>query len=327
MKRYLTYLFVLLILTVLAVSVSAGSDLDYPTRNINVIIPYGAGGGTDTQFRIIMSKIEKVLGVTMVPKNIAGAGGTIGTRELAESDPDGYTIGFYGPSQVISAAYKDLGFTNADFIPLFGFAETPFTIITKDEKLNTTEKFVEYAKENPGMVTISCVGDTHLINVLAFEQAAGIDLAVVPCNSGAEGLNLVMGGHVHTAIAPPQFAISAEEQGGSIIGSFSKERMDTLPHVPTFYESGIDLSFVVTTLRIFVVPAGTPEPIIDILVEASREVAEGAEGEDIKEKLTNLGAIYIYRSGAELRDYFEKNSEKITTFVIENKNLFLAIER
>jgi len=325
MKRYLTYLFVLLILTVLAVSVSVGSDLDYPTRNINVIIPYGAGGGSDTDGRLAISKIEKVLGVSMVVKNVTGAAGAIGVRELTESDPDGYTMGFFNiADMMIRQGYvDDLGFTTADIIPLFGFSDTPYEIITKDEKLNTAEKFIEYAKENPGMVTISRVGDAHLANVLELEKRAGIVLSIVPVESGAEGLNLVMGGHVQAAVVAPQFAISAEEQGGSIIGVFSEERIDRLPHVPTFYESGIDLGFVVTSLRLFHVPAGTPDSIIDIIVEASIKVAEGPEGEDLKEKLTNIGGVYNYRSGAELKDYVEKLGKKITPFVKENKNLFL----
>lgn len=325
MKRYLTYLFVLLTLTMVAVSVYAGSALDYPTRNITVIIPYGAGGGTDTDGRLIISKLEKVLGVSMIVKNVSGAGGTIGVRELTKSDPDGYTIGLFNlVDMMIIQGYSDnLGFTTADFIPLFGFTATPFEVITNDEKLNTAEKFIEYAKENPGKVTISHVGDAHLANVLELEKSAGIDLATVPVESGSESLNMVMGGHVQVGVVATQFAISAEEQGGSIIGVFSEERMDTLPHVPTFYESGIDLGFVAKALVCFSVPAGTPDSIIDILVEASRKVAEGPEGEDLKGKLTKIGSLYIYSSGAELKDNMEKLDEKITPFVKENINLFL----
>ena len=325
MKKYLICFLVLPIFIVLTLAVFAESEIDYPQRTITVIIPYAAGGGSDTDGRLAISKLEKVLGVPMVVKNVTGAGGTIGVRELTQSDPDGYTMGFYNAADMmIRQGYQDdLGFTTDDCIPLFGFADTPYGIITNDEQINTPKKFVEFAKENPGVITISTVGDAHLTNVLELQRSTGIDLTIVPVSSGAEGLNLVMGGHIKAAVVAPQFAISAEEQGGSVIGVFSEERIDTLPHIPTFNESGIPLDFVVSSLRLIQVPAGTPEEIIDILVEASIEIAEGPEGEDLKEKITNIGGLYNYRSGKELREYVKMLSEKIVPFVEENKDLYL----
>lgn len=292
---------------------------DYPSSDVQVIVPYGAGGGTDTFARVVGNPLEEALGQSVVIINRPGAAGETGMTAIAEGKPDGYNLGFLSfPDNLILPLYKETSYNNDQFNYLASFTgSSTILVLKKDSPFETLEDFINYAKDNPGDLTVSVSGDGHIYNMMQLEQQANIDLTPVMYSGGGDNLNAVLGGHVDAAILAQQFAIQTGDQGLKTIAIAGEDRAEFLPDVPTFKEEGFDID--VTLSRILVAPSDTPQEIIDILVERLKDVGND---EVLRKTVEETGETYKFRSGPELIEYLKKQSERIKNVIEGNEDAF-----
>lgn len=292
----------------------------YPSKKIQIIVPYGAGGGTDTLTRIVTSYLEKELGQTIVVINRAGAKGETGMAEAQKARPDGYHLGIISyPSNVIMAGYKKTRYDIAKMVELASFTADPTALsVKKDSPFKTLEDLIAFAKKNPKKLTVAVSGEAHVYSVMQLEQEAGIAVTTVMHKSGSKAMNAMLGGHVDAAFISLQWCLAAQPQGCPIFGVASDERTANAPDIPIFKELGYDVECVMS--RLLIAPKGTPADVLQKLTQACDKVGQSAE---LAEKVNKAGAIFKYRSGQKMLDYFKKSNEKILKLVGENKDAFL----
>lgn len=299
---------------------SQEKENSYPTRPIEVIIPYAAGGGTDINARLVASYWQKKLGQPVVIVNKTGGGGAIGDREIAHAKPDGYSLGClsYPDSPVLVAAKgAEAGFKNEDYILLGDFTRTPDVLAVKKGGLfKTLQEFIDYAKKNPGKITVSVPGDAHKLAVMLIEEEYGIDLNPVMFKSGGEAMNNLLGGHVMATVCASQFALPSLDKIEPLAITGEK-RLDKIPKVPTFKELGHNIP--IEMMRIFVAPQGVPEPILKKLRTTLMELGQNKEFID---KVNASGEVYGALFGSDLEKYYNDTNAKISSTVAKFKDQF-----
>ncbi|KJS19276.1 MAG: hypothetical protein VR72_19950 [Clostridiaceae bacterium BRH_c20a] len=294
--------------------------IDYPKGNIQAIVSYSAGGGTDTTARVVGGFLEKELGKSVIIVNKPGAKGELGMTEFQNGKADGYNLAFISyPDNIVMSSYKDTSYNNDKFKYIAAFTKSPTVLVVKkDSPFNTIEEFVKYAKENPGKISVAVGGDGHIYSVAQLEQAAGIKTQIVNFTSGSKAMNAAVGGHTDAAFVAIQFGLAAIDQGCTVIGIASDERSEKIPDVPTFVEKGLDVQVMMS--RILTTPIGTPEDVVNIIKTAADKVGKNKE---LIEKLSNTGEVVKYMSGAELDEFIKKSDSKVKEIVTANKDYFL----
>lgn len=179
-------------------SATAGYSADFPTRPITVVVPFSAGGSTDIQARLVSSFWQKHLGQPIGVENKPGGGGAIGIREVLRAKPDGHTIGCgMFPDSIIQVALKgeETGFKNEDLRLLGSFSNNPGAMmVMKDGPFKKFGDFVDYAKKNPGKLTVSISSPTWMLHLIELEDAFGIKINAIMFKGGAEQVNALLGG-------------------------------------------------------------------------------------------------------------------------------------
>jgi len=299
---------------------STAAAAEYPTKPIQVIVPYAAGGGTDIVARLIAHFAKDSLGQPIVIVNMPGAAGALGHREIANAEPDGYTLGMLSyPDSAINPKGASAGFRNEDFIPLATFTRTPSVLaVRKDGPFKNFQEFVAYAKKNPRKITVAVGGQAHLLCVILIEQAMGIDLNAVMFKGGSEAMKTLMGGHTMTAIAASQYiAKDAEAKGVLAVALTGDTHQEAFPGVPTFKELGLDVP--IDMMRIFCVPKGVSPVIQQKLTTA---VVKLDKNNDFIDKVKGSGEIYNPLFGKELQEYYRKSSSLLSVTVEKFKAKF-----
>jgi tripartite-type tricarboxylate transporter receptor subunit TctC len=245
----------------------AATAQEYPTRTISVVVPFAAGGPTDTVARLIAQSMTKSLGQTVIIENVAGAGGTIGVEKVARSKPDGYTLLLMhiGISTAPSL-YRNLRFDpQKDLEPIGLITDVPMTFIAKkDFPPKDMKELISYVKANKDKVTYANAGvgaASHLCGML-FMTAIGTDLTTVPYKGTGPAMTDLIGGQVdfmcdQTTNTTPQI------KGGKVkaYAVTTKTRVKSLPELPTVEEAGLK-GFEVAVWHGLWAPAGTPKPAI-----------------------------------------------------------------
>ena len=262
---------------------------DYPTGPVTIVVPFSAGGPTDTVTRLVGEPMSKSLGQQVVVQNVGGAGGTLGATQVAKAAPDGYTLLLHhiGMSTAPSL-YPDLAFDPvADFAPIGLVTSVPMTIIArKDFPPTTLEELIAYVKDNADSVTYANAGigaASHLCGML-FMAAIDVELVTVPYQGTGPAITDLIGGQVDF-MCDQTTNTTGRILGGDVkaYAVTSPERLANLPDVPTTAEAGLpDL-----TLGIWhglYAPAGTPEPALAKLEAALQAaVADPTVGERFAE--------------------------------------------
>ena len=272
-------------LILVALSLPAAAQ-DYPTRPITLVVPYAAGGGNDAMARIVADKMSRTLGQQIVVENRAGAGGTIATRQVAKSAPDGYTlvIGGTGTLAVNPTLYANVGYDpRKDFAPvgLIG-ASALVVLVHPSVGAKSIPELIELARREPGKLTYASAGvgsGIHLGTVL-FEHMAGVKLTHVPYRGSGPALTDLIGGHVaiYFSSLPPAVQLIKDGKVRALAVTGSK-RANALPDLPTVAEAGLPGYESVLHYGI-VAPAGTPRPIIDKLNAALREAVAAPDTQE-----------------------------------------------
>jgi putative tricarboxylic transport membrane protein len=298
-----------------------GQEIKFPTKPITMVVPYTVGGATDVEARIVASFWKKKLGQSVLVENKAGGGGAIGHREIKRSKPDGYTVGCTAwPDGAVQIARKGegIGFRNEDFALLGAFSTAPGAVtVRKDGPFKNFKDFVEYAKKNPGKLTIAVAGDIWLLHVIEIEEAFGVKLNAIKFKGGGEVLNALLGGHVMSIMAGVHFPIQGADKGIIALAVTAGERVDKLPNTPIMRELGHDIAYELK--RIFVAPAGIPKPVFKKLASTLMELDKDPE---FVEKYRAMGQIYKPSFGSELEKTYREANQRIKVKVEKYKNQF-----
>jgi len=242
---------------------------DFPSAPITLIVPWSAGGGSDTSMRLVAEAAEKHLGQPVVVVNRPGAGGAEGTRAIASADPDGYTIGMVG-SGVIARHY---GNPNAndyhDLQPLVFFGADPGALTAHPSTgFTSVADFVEAAKAEPGGIINGNdqPGGSSYIVISVLENELGVEVTKVPYEGYAPTVAALLAGEIQTATVPVPDVIEHHKNGDLVLlGVVDSTRHFLAQDVPTFQEQGYDVVF--GSWRMLVAPKGVPEDRLAALEE------------------------------------------------------------
>ncbi|MDH5265535.1 MAG: tripartite tricarboxylate transporter substrate binding protein BugD [Betaproteobacteria bacterium] len=282
--------------TLVACSVAFAQD--YPHRTITIVVPFAAGGPTDTVTRLVAQSMTKTLGQTVIVENVAGAGGTIGTNKVAKATPDGYTLLlFHIGISTAPALYRNLPFNPlTDFEYLGLITDVPMTFIgRKDFPPKDMKELIAYVKANKDKVTYANAGlgaASHLCGMLLM-AAIQTDVTTVPYKGTGPAMADLIGGQVdfmcdQTTNTIPQI------KGGKVKGYAvtTPARVNVLPDLPTVQEAGIK-DFHVGVWHGLYAPKGTPKPALAKLNAALRAALKDPA---VISKFADLGTVPVPES-------------------------------
>lgn len=300
--------FLMCICTLIFISSVSYADENFPTKEIEIICPYGAGGGLDVNLRVMSAEAEKVLGVPVLIINKPGAGGAIGFLEGAKAPADGYTLQGITPSVINLQYVADVGHDLKSFDPVILTTASPATITVKtDAPWDTLEEFLDYCRENEGLVTAANSGPGGLWHVCAVgvEAATGVKFTHVPYNSGPTAATAVAGGHCDVCTVSYGELVPFVKGGQLKVLAVASPERGVDPNIPTMKELGYDVDLGVWWGAM--APAGTPREIIDILYQAFEK---GAKSPEFKRYIENGSLDYRLMDPDEMKVFLEKEDTK-----------------
>jgi len=305
---------------------NAAVAADYPARTVTLVVPYPPGGGVDAMARVVAAKLSDALHQQFIVDNRPGAGGTIGTRVVAQAAPDGYTLllGHTGTISINPSLYTHAGYDpRKDFAPIGLVASMPVALLAHPSfSAKSIAEFIATAKAQPGKLNLgtSALGTGGYMCAELFKAEAGIDVAIIPYKGTAPVMNDLLGGHVPIAfgVLPPALG---NIQAGKLraIAVTSKKRFSLLPDVPTFDESGLP-GFEAVLHYGVLAPAGTPKEIVDRLSEELRKLVDNP---DVQTQIHNEGGDPMTSTPAEYTADIDKEEKKWSGLV---KKLGLKVE-
>ncbi|AUL48173.1 ABC transporter substrate-binding protein [Bordetella trematum] len=274
---------------------AGGAQAKYPDHPVNMVVPFAAGGPTDNVARSLAEAMRPALGETIVVENKGGAGGTIGTTQVARAAPDGYQILLmHAGFSTAPSLYKNPGYDPyKSFAPIGLVVDVPMTIVARsDFPADNIQELVEYVKKNPDKVSLANAGigaASHLCGVMLAE-ALGVDLLTVPYKGTAPAMNDLLGKQVdilcdQTTNTTPQIT-SGKIKAYAVT---SLERVPTLPDLPTMDESGFK-GFEVGIWHGMWAPKDTPPEIQKKLQEA---LQAGLADPRFQDRMRQLGASVL----------------------------------
>jgi tripartite-type tricarboxylate transporter receptor subunit TctC len=279
-------------LTASLFSLSAQAAEPFPTKSIQVVIPF-APGDTDNMLRPFLDKMGEFLGQPVLLTYKAGAGGGVGAGTVATSKPDGYTL--VGTSQgsivVVPLFNKEVKYTTESFAPIASLSEGGFMLLVRsDSQWKNLKELIDYSKQNPKKInftTSGAMGVTHLLAEI-FANEAGVQWTHIPEKGSGPAVTALLGGHVEmtsSAVAPALSHIRA----GTLrpLATFGENRLKAFPDVPTFKELGYKIAspgyYGISA------PAGTPPEVVDAIYQAAKKATDKYQ-KQIGENLGGFGA-------------------------------------
>lgn len=292
---------------VAAAAAFAAQAQDYPLKPVRIVVPFAPGGVADNSARVVAEPLGQRLGQQVVVENRPGASGNIGTQQVAQAAPDGYTLllGFDGTMVINPHVFPKTGFdTLKDFAPVTKLGDATLILVAHPSVgARTLQEVIQLSKTRPLAYGTSGTGGTpHLAGEL-LKQRTGAQLEHVPYKGGGPAVTDVVGGQiplVFTAIASAQQYVRTNRLVG--IGVPGAKRSSALPDVPTFQESGVD-GFDVSSWTGIFAPAATPRAVIERL---QKELAVVLQSQFVKERYAVLGIEPVGNSaqefGVQVRD-------------------------
>jgi tripartite-type tricarboxylate transporter receptor subunit TctC len=270
---------------------------DFPTKEVQIIVPWSAGGATDLIFRALAASSEKYLGKAVVVVNRPGGGGAVGYTEAAQAPPDGYTlVSAITPLTILPHTVKT-AFTYKSFAPIINVSMDPSMFLVKsDAPWKDLKEFLNYAKQNPDKITVGnsgAGGGVHLV-ALAFQKAAGVKFNHIPFPGGGPSVTALLGGHINAvSVSPPEGIAQVQAGKLRIIALFAEKRLAMFPNVPTVKEQGVN--FVMGMWRGLAAPKGTPPDVIKKLLDVFKK---GMETPTFKKSAADM-AVTVHYLGPE----------------------------
>lgn len=264
---------------------------DYPTQSIRMIVPFGPGTSTDTVARVMANAMSESLGKSIIVENKAGAGGTIGTEQVARSSPDGYTIlmGTVGTHAINKTLYKKLGYDPIkDFVPIGLVGQTPTLLIVKADSPFHSLGDLAAAASKPGGISFGSAGNGtsgHLAGELLKARLGG-EMTHVPYKEGGMAVTDVISGQTQFMFYHPAATLPHIKSGKlRALGVSSATRSTSTPETPTIAEQ-IDKAFDLVAWFMIYAPAATPAPVVNTLQKA---LHTALSTQAVQTKLSNQG--------------------------------------
>jgi len=272
---------------------AVGAQQQYPNRNISMIVPFAAGGPTDTVARVLAQAMGKPLAQTVIVENRPSAGGILGPEQVKNAKPDGYTILIHHIGMATTPTlYRKLRYDPLNDFEYIGLInEVPMTIVAKPQmQAKNLQEFLEYIKKNKDKVTYANAGigaASHLCGML-FMSAIQTDILTVPYKGTGPAMNDLLGGQVDFMCDQTTSTTSQIKAGKvKVYGITAPKRVESLPEVPTLQEQGLKGADVAIWHGLYA-PKGTPKPALDKLVSAMQEALKD---ENVRKRFSELGAV------------------------------------
>ena len=308
-----------LVLAILQLLLGGTAMAQYPDKPLRIILPFASGQGTDVATRLVMAEVSKKLGQPIVIDNRPGAGGVIAIQAVQKAAPDGYTsLGFSssflsnGVLQKAALPY-DL---QRDFTPILRTVDSSVVLVAHpDVPVRTLADVLDMARRLPDGLPIGTGGiaTTMHIALEILKQRANVNLVHVPYKGDPPAVNDVMGGQLKFTIAGFAAALPHIRAGKlRPIAISSASRIEALPDIPTIAESGFP-GFELIGWLAYMVPAGTPQPVVDKLYTVIRTTIEEKE---VRDRMANLG-MFVSRNQkpADFKNYVSESQTKIETAI------------
>jgi tripartite-type tricarboxylate transporter receptor subunit TctC len=288
----------------------------YPDKNITVVVPFSAGGPTDTVTRMIAEPMAAKLGTKIVVQNVEGAGGTVGAGQVARDKPDGYSVLMHHIGMSTAPAlYQDLDYKPLESFEMVGLVtEVPMTVVArKDFAPATLQDLVTHVKANANKVTLANAGigaASHLCGLL-FQTAAGVKLQEVPYDGTGPALTDLVGGQVDF-MCDQTTNTTGQISAGKVkaYAVTTPERVKSLPNLPTATEAGLP-QLKVSVWHGLYVPAGTPQEIVQKLSEALKAALADQK---VIDQMAKLGTAPVPASAATPQAHRAKLQEQLGTW-------------
>jgi tripartite-type tricarboxylate transporter receptor subunit TctC len=253
----------------------------FPERDITLVCPWAAGGGTDTLARTLVKNGKKYFGVNMNVVNRVGGTGVVGMNSVATSRPDGYTVGVitFHLSAYRLMGLSELSFRDFDLIALLNRSPAGLSV-KADSQFKTLKDLVEYVKANPGVVTLGHAGPGQAWHLAAasLSQKYNLKFTYVPFDGAAPTRTALVGGHISVAATGMDEVLQFyKTKQVRILGANSPTRHPAFPDVPTFTEAGYPIESPIFDWRGLGVAKGTPPEVLKVLRDGFRKAAEDPE--------------------------------------------------
>ena len=270
---------------------ATGALAAYPDHPITLVVPFGAGGGTDIPARLLAGMMEKRLGQPIVVQNVSGAGGTLGVAQVAAAKPDGYTLGYVPTGTMcLQPHVMKLPYGTDAFDFIGTSVSQPVVLMTaKNAPWKNINEFIEMAKKNPNkyVVGITATGNMTHVPMLQFAEHFGLKLRFIPYRSGGEIFKDIMAGRTHLHADAPASLSTFDVYG---LVQFADERSENLSDIPTTKELGMDARF--SHWQGVIAPRGLPKDVLRTLETAMSEVVNSeAFQQEAKKRVDEL---YMY---------------------------------
>ena len=314
-------------MTLLLASLSgAALAQQYPSGPITIVVPFTPGGSTDILGRLAAEVLQSHFRQSVVVENRTGGGGTVGTRQVAKAEPDGYTLmlAHTGTISINPSLYANAGYDpRKDFAPIGLIGSMPVALIAHPSfPAKTVADVIAIAKREPGKLNFgtSAVGTGGYLTAEYFKSVAGLDMTIIPYRGTAPLMNDLIGGHVPVSfgVLPPAIG---NIQSGSLraIAVTGTRRFSLLPDVPTASESGLP-GFDAVLHYGLIAPVGTPRPIIERL---NKELRALAESDLVKQRIQAEGGDAMTSTPEEYAKDIDQEETKWSTLI---RKLNLKVE-
>lgn len=281
---------------------------DFPAKPVTIVVPFAAGGGTDITTRTLAGPMAEALGVEIVVKNTAGAGGTIGTAETARAKADGYTIGMMPVGPMTTQPHlRKLPYDPGSFDYICQAYSAPSSLVVKkDSKFNSLSEMLAFAKENPGKLNygVQAVGSIPHVAGLGLASATGAEFTFIPYKGSAPTFKAMLDGSVDMFVAHISFLTKNSDQVKSL-AMFTSERVSTAQDLPTSGDQGVPLHFPIWGG--LVAPKGIPAEAKEKLQAAC---AAGMNSDGFKERMGQLRTPISFMGGDEFKAFVQSEYAK-----------------
>lgn len=300
-----------LLAALLAIVVSViPAAAEYPEKPIKIVVGYGAGGSVDAVSRILAERLSQRLGQQVVVENMPGGGTVVATQALAGAQPDGYTLMMADIALGAKPALmKDLPYdTLKDFQTIVEVAALPSVLaVRKDTKAENLSQLVDLAKASPGDLNYGSAGIGSMMFLASelFKAQTKTDIVHIPYASAAEGTVALIAGDIDILIAAAP-AMLPQKDKLRFLAVSNKERLDTLPDVPTFKEAGL-ADFDVQNWQGLIAPKGVPA---EVVARINKETNAVLQESDVRERLGKMGMVVTGGTPEEFRDFLAAEYEK-----------------
>jgi len=287
----------------------------FPSRPIQFIIPWAAGGGGTVNAQALQPHFEKAIGGSIQIVNKPGGGGTIGWNYVANAAPDGYTVGVTNQSFILTQYTTRTGVSFKKLDPITMVIDMPAALAVKmDAPWKTFKEFINYAKANPEKVQMgnSGLGANYHVSALGIEMVTGVKFTHVPFKGAGPSITALLGGHVDAAVAElPSLLPYVEGKKFRLLVVGSEERNFSVPDVPCMREEGYEQIFV-GAWYIWSAPQGVPKERFQKLHDAFKAAMEAKE---YKELYRKLGGVVRYMGPQELPAFLDQEDRRLKKII------------